>query len=503
MSMRIAIAGISHETNTYCKAPTTAADFYQLRGSRLLETSGQESDVGGAVDACLAEGVEPVPLLFASAQPSGTIDPDAYLSFREEIITGLRREQPDALMLCLHGAGVAEGIEDLEGDLVAAIRREVGNRLPITASFDLHGNITQRMADGLNGVFACHHYPHIDLHARAAEAVRLAIRIFRYDLRTSVRVIRLPMLLPTSTTYLDPGRSMLEHMLAAEKAAGVIDVSWFHGFPYTDVAHVGCSVAVTTEADAEQAQRIAGELAEYLWAQREQFRPQSLSAAEAVAAAQVLAGKRRTGRRDGEPGSRVGPVVIHETSDNCGGGAPGDGTHLLRAMLEAGLSGACFGFIVDPEVAAIAHRAGTGATVQIELGGKYDDLHGAPLTLNAYVKALHDGRIRLQAMFKGSPLNLGPLARLQAQGMDIIVASRRSQTFDREPFLAVGIDVEQQQYVALKSSNHFRAGFQELASAIVTADPPGLTTHHIEVFPRLRTQEPLWPTDPDTRFAPH
>lgn len=498
MSMRIAIAGVSHETNTYCKAPTTAADFHQLRGNRLLETSGQESDVGGAVDACLAEGVEAVPLLFASAQPSGTIELGAYLSFRDEIINGLRREKPDALVLCLHGAGVAEGIEDLEGDLVEAIRREVGDRLPITASFDLHGNVTQRMADGLNGVFACHHYPHIDLHARAAEAVRLAIRIFRQNIRTSVRLIRVPMLLPTSTTYIDPGRSMLARMLAAEQEAGVIDVSWFHGFPYTDVAHVGSCVAVTTESDAHQAQRIASELALHLWQHREAFRPQSLSAAEAVAAAQMLAGK-----QNGESTPRVGPVVIHETSDNCGGGAPGDGTHLLRAMLEAGMSGACFGFIVDPEVAAIAHRAGTGATVQIELGGKYDDLHGAPLSLRAYVKALHDGRITLQAMFKGSPLNLGPLARLQTRGMDIIVASRRSQTFDREPFLAVGIDVEQQQYIALKSSNHFRAGFQELASAIVTADPPGLTTHHIEVFPRVRTQEPLWPIDPDTRFEPH
>ena len=200
--------------------------------------------------------------------------------------------------------------------------------------------------------------------------------------------------------------------------------------------------------------------------------------------------------------AEAGPIVIHETSDNCGGGSPGDGTHLLRAMLDAELENACFGFIVDPEVASAAHAAGVGRTIDVRLGGKTDDLHGEPLPLSVYVKSLHDGRIQLQAMFRGAPLNLGPMARLQPVDSDveIIVASRRSQTFDPEPFLALGMDVTRYRFVALKSSNHFRAAFQDLASAIVTADPPGLTTHHIEVFPRQRSSRPLWPIDPRARF---
>ena len=494
--MRIAIAGISHETNTYCKAATGASDFHQLRGERLLATAGQHSDVGGAVDACHRAGVTAVPLLFASAQPSGTIEADVYRAFKEEILEGLARERPDGLVLCLHGAGVVDGIEDLEEDLAGAIRAQAGPLLPITACFDLHGNITQAMADAVNGVFACHQYPHIDLHERASEAVDLVIRMYREKLRTTVHVTRLPVLLPTSSTFVEPARSMLETMLAAESEDGVIDVSWFHGFPYTDVAHVGAAVVVTTEGDEAQACRISERLAQHLWAERERFRPLSLSAEAAVAAAQSAAAASPSA-------DESGPVVIHETSDNCGGGAPGDGTHLLRAMLDAQLERACFGFIVDAEVAAAAHHAGTGATIRIELGGKYDELHGAPLPLTAYVKSLHDGRITLKAMFKGMPLNLGPLARLQVGGIDIIVASRRSQTFDTQPFLAVGVDVMHLQYVALKSSNHFRAGFQKIASAIITADPPGLTTHHIEVFPRRRCQEPLWPVDPETQFVAH
>ncbi|MEZ5557841.1 MAG: M81 family metallopeptidase [Pseudomonadales bacterium] len=479
--MRIALAGIVHETNTYCREPTPASAFWQLRGERMLRTAGQESDIGGAVDACARLGVDVVPILYASTQPSGTIERDAYEQFKGEILDGLERaEAVDGIVLCLHGAGVVDGIEDLEGDLARAVRDHVGPELPIAATFDLHGNITQAMADALDAVFACHHYPHIDLHERAAEAVRFVARKAREGFSSCVHVERLPMLMPTTTTYIDPGKAWLERMLLAETEPGVVDVSWFHGFPYTDIAHVGVTVVVTTEGDPAQAQRVAQRLAAALWADRESFRPHSLSAEEAVAAAQAE--------------TRY-PVVIHETSDNCGAGCPGDGTHLLRAMLEAGLENACFGFIVDAEAAAAAQSAGVGATIEVALGGRYDDLHGAPLPVRGYVKALHDGRIVMQAMFKGSPINLGPMARLVVQGMDVIVASNRSQTFDPEPFLAVGIDVRRYRYVALKSSNHFRAGFQELAGAIVTADPPGLSTHHIEIFPRQRATQPLWPLD--------
>ncbi len=485
--MRIAIAGISHETNTYCDSPTTRADFYELRGDRILTTLGQESDLGGAVSACERLAVEAVPILFVSAQPSGTIEHETYQAFKAEIIDALASTGAiDGLVLCLHGAGVVDGIEDMEADLVSAIRDLVGRDLPIAASFDLHGNVTQEMADLLDGTFACHHYPHVDLHERAAEAVALVVRMAREGIRPTSVVTHLPMLLPTTTTFIDPGKSRLAKILAAEAEDGVIDVSWFHGFPYTDVAHVGTYIVVTTEGDRDQAARIGRVLASELWHDRALFEPNSLTAEEAVTEAVNLPWQ-----------AGAGPIVIHETSDNCGGGAPGDGTHLLRAMLDAKLAEACFGFIVDAEVAALAHNAGVGQTIHVSLGGKTDDLHGDPLELTVYVKALHDGRITLQSMFRGAPLNLGPMARLQPaeSGVEIIVASRRSQTFDPEPFLALGMDVNLYHFVALKSSNHFRAGFQDLASAIVTADPPGLTTHHIEVFPRQRASRPLWPID--------
>ena len=480
--MRIAIAGIVHETNTYVKDPTRLEDFSILRGDKMLKLRGTETQSGAAIDRCIELGHEAVPIFWANTQPSGTIATDAYEEMKQEVLTGLARAMPlDGVFLDLHGAGVVQDYPDLEGDLATEVRRLVGEAVPITAAFDLHGNVTQVMADALDGVFVCHEYPHIDQHKRAIEAVDLIDRMLKENFRPTVQVESLPMLMPTTTTFHGIGQELRDAMRQAQSAdPEIINVSLFHGFPYCDVAHVGTHVVVTRTSDPDRARETASRLAAGVWSKKEALRPISLSADEAVKAALE---------------SKARPVVINETSDNCGGGSPGDGTHLLRAMLDAGLENACFGFVVDPETAEQAHRAGVGASIDVSLGGKYDDLHGAPLKLNVYVKALHDGRCIMQAMFKGARINYGKLARLQVGDFDIVVASRRAQTIDTEPFLAVGIDVQKKDYVALKSSNHFRAGFTPIAGTIITADPPGLTTHHVEIFPRENYQGELWPID--------
>ena len=245
--MRIALAGISHETNTYCQGFTAYDDFYTYRGAKMLETRGQQSDVGGAVDACERLGLEPVPIVFASTQPSGTIARDAYESFKEEILAGLAEAgELDACVLLLHGAGVVDGIEDLEGDLATAVRQLVGD-IPIAASFDLHGNVTQSMADQLNGVFACHHYPHIDLHERAADAVQCVADMVASGKRYQCKVLTLPMLLPTTTTFEGVGEAFIARLKGLEEECGCVNLSWFHGFPYTDIAHVGTYIVATSE----------------------------------------------------------------------------------------------------------------------------------------------------------------------------------------------------------------------------------------------------------------
>jgi microcystin degradation protein MlrC len=488
MSLRIMIAGISHETNTYCKGLTKQDEFFSLRADRVMRLAPTSTAVGGMLKACEEIGATPLPTLVTTATPSGTIEATAYGAFKQEILDGIRDAGAlDAIALSLHGAGVVDGIDDLEGDLAVAIRELVGPEVKVVATFDLHGNVTQTMADALDLMLGCHDYPHTDMEDRGLEAVRLIPELVSGELQPVTWVETVPMLVPTSTTLFGPGQKMKELCLELERREGIIDCTFFHGFPYTDTPLVGGHINATADGDPELARKTAQQAALFLWEHREEFRQPSLSCEEAIERALAVDG---------------GPVVINETSDNPGGGTPGDGTHLLRAMVEAKLSDACFGFIVDPAAAEAAHQAGVGATVELELGGKYDELHGAPLPVSAYVKTLSDGRFRWQKMARGTQARLGKMARLRVGTIDVIVASERSQTLDSEPFAVMGIDVMRYKIVALKSSNHFRAGFQELAKEIVTADPPGLTTLQVGIFPKQRKPGPLWPMDAEAEYEP-
>lgn len=486
--MRIALGGISHETNTYADAvtgPTTLDRFAVRRGDRMLRARGTATFVGGFLEACDEIGAQPVPTLWAFAGPSGTVAAEAYEALRGELLDRLAAALPvDAVALELHGAGVAEAIDDLEGDLVAEVRRLVGPGVPIVGALDLHANITDRMVEGLDVFFGNRLYPHTDGRERGHEAVTAVPQILCGAWAPVSHVVHLPMLLPAATT--DPGgpaAEMNEVCRAVEDRTGVIDCTVFHGFPYVDVPHVGVHVVVTTDGDPELAVGASDEVAGWIWHHRERFRKVALAPEDAVRDAADLAAE----------GTR--PVVINETCDNPGGGAPGDGTHLLGAMLAAGLEDAAFGFVADPEVVAIAHDAGVGARIEVRLGGKHGDLHGPPLEVSGRVRTLTDGRFVLRHMMEGVPIDLGPSARLRCGGVDVIVTTEPFQTLDAEVFLLHGIDVTRCSVLGLKSSQHFRAGFGHLAGAILTADAPGLTTDRVEVFTHPRAGRPLWPGD--------
>ena len=491
--MRIAVGGISHETNTYAVASTgiTGLDRFRVAtGDDIAAVmTGTGTATGGFLAACVDRGHEIAPTLVAWAEPSGTIAAPAYTELKARLLAELERAQPfDAIVLDLHGAGIAEGVEDLEADLGFAIRAVVGADMPLAAVLDLHGNATPAMAEAYSLLLGCHLYPHTDLHERGVEAVGLVEQMVSGALRPVMHIEQLPMLLPTSTTDGDSPAARINQMChGLEARAEVVDCTFMHGFPFTDIADVGSSIIVITNDDAEAATAVAQQAASFVWDHRDDFRPENdtpESASRKAAAAATF------------------PVVINECSDNPGGGTPGDGTHLLRAMLEASLTEACFGFIADPDVVGAAVAAGVGATIDVNLGGKHDDLHGAPIHLaGARVRCLTDGRLVLRAMLAGIVIELGPTCRLTVDGIDIVVSSHPFQTIDPEIFLMHGIDVTRYRVVGLKSSNHFRAGFRDIAAEIITADSPGLTTNRVEVFEREHAVRPLWPKDRDATYG--
>lgn len=494
--MRIALGGIVHETNTYAVASfgmTTLESFDVHRYDEMLRHRGARTFTGGMFAAIEELGFEAVPILHAWAQPSGTIEGSTYQRLKAELVQGLAEALPiDAVVLDTHGAGIAEQVDDLETDLGQAIRAVVGASIPVVTTLDLHGSITPEMGEVYDLMLGVYDYPHVDMYERGVEAIHAVPKLLSGTWLPTTHVERLPMLLPTSTTDISPAKDIRELCLAQQDKPGVLRCTFFHGFPFTDIPTAGASVVVTTNDDQQLAKQVAREVAGQVWSRREQFHLESLSPQIAI---------RQALRLVAEHG---GPVVVNDTADNPGGGAPGDATHVLSELLASGVQRACFGYIFDPQVAQQAHDAGPGATMQVKLGGKHDDVHGSPLDLEVYVKSVTDGGfVHSSPMLAGLYRSYGKMARLQVGergGIDVLVGSVRSQVFDPEVFVLHGIDVATYDLVVLKSSQHFRAGFADVATGIVTADSPGLTTLRVENFSHPRVDGPRWPLDPATSW---
>lgn len=410
---------------------------------------------------------------------------------KQDILEGIRAALPvEGVLLALHGAGVADGTEDVEGDLALAVRALVGPGVPIAAVYDLHGNMTDAMRDACDLTLPCKLYPHTDFHDRGVEAVALLLEMIRGGLTPVTAMRRLPMLpyiVTTQDGFIPAEVNDVCRKLAAQP--GVIDCSWFHGFPYADIAAPFPAVVCTTTGDAGLAQRCVDEVAQWIWSHREAFRPTFPTPAQGVALALSAA---------------EGPVVVNEYADNPGGGTPGDGTHLLRALLDANSPAGtcCFASINDASVVAQAQRAGVGATIRVSLGGKQGRFQGAPIEADAYVKCITDGRFvnRPGSMFEGVRFDLGAMCRLIINGVDVIVASRAEQVFDVEPFAMHGLDVTGYKVVAIKGANHFLAGYRTVARQIISVDSEGLSTAAIASFPRERLVGKFWPLSDEVQF---
>jgi microcystin degradation protein MlrC len=485
--MRIAIGEFAHETNTFCPGFTELDAFkrtFWCEGADVVTRNrGVRNDLGGMIDAADELGIELVPTLATTTQPSATVSRRAYETIRDSLFDHLRSAGTlDAICLALHGAGSAEGIEDMEGTFLAELRALVGTEIPIVVSLDLHGNTTDAMLEHANALFYCHEYPHIDTYDRGAEIIRMAAKIVNREIAPVKHLRRLPLIIPPSTTFTGPAKVINERCIKWEKQPGVIDCSFTHGFPHTDVSVIVTSILVTTDGDPALAERIARDVGDLVLETIEDFRQTLPGADEAIGHALAATDL---------------PVIVAEVSDNPGGGAPGSGTHLLRALLAANEPKTCFGFVWDPETAAQAHAAGPGATIQVSLGGFSDDLHGAPIETEAYVKSTTDGRFILtNPMGAGGEVNLGKMARLVIGNVDVIVGSNRAQTLDDELFLLHGIDVRRMRIVAIKSQQHFRGGFQQIAGTIIRADTPGFTTSNLSNLPFEHISRPIWPLDP-------
>ena len=407
-----------------------------------------------------------VPTAWAACEPSAHVTEDAFERIVAMIVEGIRDAEADAVYLDLHGAMVAEHLDDGEGELLARVRRVIGPRAPLLASLDLHANVTQQMLAAADALVAYRTYPHIDMADTGARTAFLLAKRLDGMARPHLAARRVPFLIPLTAqcTELEPSRAIYA-ALSRMEGGEVPSLSFTPGFPASDFPECGPVVFAygRTEAAAEAA---ADTLARLVASHEADFDAPVYSADEAVRRALQIAARSER------------PVVIADTQDNPGAGGDSDTTGMLRALLaqRAGHAprGAALGLMVDPAAAQAAHRAGPGSEIELSLGGKSGIAGDAPLVARFRVEAISDGKVECKGPFyRGARMALGLSACLSIEGVKIVLTSKKTQLADQALYRFVGIEPAAQAILVNKSSVHFRADFAPIAQEILVAAAPG------------------------------
>lgn len=493
--MKIFTGWFGHEGNTMTSGLTEYGRVIQTgmypRGQAAIDrNAGKTSFLSGVVDFCHEHGVEMV-CSMAREVASPPFSRPCLDIIMKEILEDLEscKDEIDGICFVLHGAGCADGIGDLESYVLEKFRAIVGDEMPITVPLDLHGNISHRMTELADGLFGCKQYPHTDQHIAGRNAMAALYDSLTKKKKMHSALVRLPILvLPAAGyTFEEPFVSLNGYLADYVKSHGLLDATFFHGFPYADTA---CSSASVVVVGYEGAQEAAEELADYVWSRRNELAAEIIRPEEALQMALQHEGK--------------GYVLLSEASDNPGGGSPGDGTWLLREMLRQDIPGSVFCFIYDPESVAKIFAAGPGNTVDLTLGGKIEKMHGEPIEIRgAYVVSLSDGEtISNSPMTAGSRRKFGPSARIRVGNVDVIVSSAQLQSLDDRLVVAMGIDPADCRIIAIKSTNHFRAFFKDHAAAIIPVETPGVHCADLSLFTYRNVQRPILPLDPPEAVEP-
>ena len=488
-------AEFAHETNTFSILPTRLAqfeaqDYFVGAASAITARGHSNTELAGFHDASLAHGWRLLHVLSAVAQPAGRLTRGTFEHITGAIVDAAKRHAGElhGVLLGLHGAMVSEDFDDCEGELLCRLRAVLGSGVPIAITLDLHANVSAAMCEHANIIVSYRTYPHVDMRRTALQAADLLQRTMQGEIRPATLRAHLPMLDEANGGRTDVG-PMLERATRArayESEPDVFAVSINAGFARADIAEIGPTVLVTAQGDMTRHARFAQELADDIWAKRHGLINHFLSVEEA--AAECVAHPAGTG-----------PIVVADYADNPGGGAYGDATNLLRALLDAGVRRACFGPIVDPQSVQQLQDTPLGAQVQLQLGGKTDPrLGGGPLEVSGSLELKSDGNYFAEGpMTGGLQRSWGPTVVLRVQDIDILVVSKPAQILDLAQFTAFGIQPQYKAVVALKSMQHFRAAFEPIASRVIVCDSGALCTPQHTKLPYHRVPRPIFPLDQD------
>lgn len=486
--MRIAIASMLQESNTFSPVYTRYQDFSPVFGREVLARhTGKLTEMGGFLDVLGTTKVEVAPVCAAWAITANRLLRPDFERLLQEFEAGLRKARPDALLLAMHGAQTALDEDDVEGCVLEVARRVLGPERPIVMTLDLHANITQRMVDLSNAIVGYHTYPHVDMFEVGQKAARLMLRVVAGECRPTMAWRKLPLIIPpeNSQTYRGPMHKLIQAAQALEAAGKAEAVSIFPVQPWMDIDEMGCAVVTVTNGDSRAAQKQADGLAARLWKNKKAYEVKLVPVPDALAAAEKIKG---------------GPVVLAESSDSTGSGSPGDSTGVLKHLVKAKLSGPAAIFLVDPTAVAKAVDAGIGSTVKMSIGGAFDTKNSKPVAVTAHVKLISDGRwiARARGYNTGITTCMGRSVVLEVGQVLILVAERSAMTVDPELFRSHGIDPMYCKIVVVKSPNGFRAAYEPIAKGIFMVDTPGVSTSNFVKLPFRRVPRPIYPLDTET-----
>jgi microcystin degradation protein MlrC len=495
MTKRVLVAGLYHETHTFLRGETGLADFTACAGEALLASEGDASALGGALRVAGECGWDVVPALDLMATPSATVADDVLEHFWAAFRAAAERARSvDGVFLSLHGAMACRSFPDAEGELLRRLRALPGyESIPVGGVLDLHANVTHGMASRSNALVAYRENPHTDIHETGMRAARLLDHLLETgELPVTVRAQPAVVWPPTGTGTADEPMCTLEAAARALEAAhtDLLAVNVFAGFSFADVAEAGVSFTAVTLGDPDAARAQLNALCLLAEERCEQGCRSGLSLSDALDRA--LADLRSSG---GD-----GPALLVEPADNIGGGAPGDCTHVLRALVERNIADAAV-CLNDPEAVAVLWDAPIGSVHALPLGGKSGELGvGEPVVLAVKKVSRSDGRFTLEdrhshAAASGLQQDMGRCVVVRAGGVTILLTSRKTPPFDLGQWRSQGINPDQLSVIGVKAAVAHRRAYDPIARASYTVDTPGPCAEDLSRLSFQQIRRPVFPLD--------
>lgn len=485
MTRRVAVASIVQETNTFSPRMSTMDDFAAqglwVGAAAATRSAGTNTEIAGALDRLRAAGVEGVPVVRAWAMSGGVLTAAAFDRIRALLVDNLAAAGPvDALVLCLHGALVAERAPAADADLVEAARAALGPGVPVVVTHDLHANVTRRIVAAADALVGFHTYPHVDQGGTGRRGADLALRLLRGE-RVRTVLAKRPMLVPAeSSAIADAPMALLRARADAATGGPILDVSLFPVQPWLDVPELGFGVTVTHAERAGAAARdLAEELAEEAWWRRGEF------AVDPVPVEAAIAGI--------TPGS--GPVILVQSADSPTAGATADSAAVIAALLAVPLR--AYATVVDAPAVAACFAAGAGGRVTTPVGATLDPRWSAPVPLAGVVRRLGDTPVVLAGdTMTGQSVALGRWATVDTGGgLVVLLTERPAPTFDPAGYRHAGLEPADADVVVVRSATLWRAGYRGLYRSSVLLDLPGASTPRFDYLDFAHAPRPLHPID--------